>query len=150
MIISTLGKAQLAPDTVDKIFNDNGWRACSPNSGSTIDAPIKDRFFTSQGLVASADISGANFIEEVKKFTAEGGLIIASSDSYPCHCGNGSGSTFPAAHVIVIQKVNTDGTFSIRDPSNCDFNTGQEFTQFINVDPNSVAWKWAFAISKVL
>jgi len=150
MIISTLGKAQLTPDRVDTIFNDNGWRACSASSGSNIGDPIRSPFMTSQGLSASADITGANFVSEVTKATAEGALIIASSDTYPCHCGNESGATFPAAHIVVIQKVNADGTFAVRDPSNCDFNTGQEFTQFINVNPSSVAWKWAFAINKIL
>lgn len=150
MIISTLGKAQLTPDRVDTIFNDNGWRACSASSGSNIGDPIKSTFMTSQGLSASADIAGANFVDEVTKATAEGALIIASSEKYPCHCGHGDGSTFPAAHVVVIQKVNADGTFAIRDPSNCDFSNGQEFTQFINVNPNDVKWKWAFAINKTL
>lgn len=150
MIVSTLGAARLSPDRMDAIFRENGWRSCSTGSGSNIGGAIESMFLTSQGLTASPDITGANFISEVKKATIEGGLIIASSDLYPCHCGHSDGSTFPASHIIVIQKVNDDGTFAIRDPSNCDFSTGQEFTQFINVNPNTVAWKWAFAISKVL
>jgi hypothetical protein len=149
MIISTLGKSKLSPVDVDSVFHDSGWRACSVDSGSNIGDAINSQFLAAQGLVASPDISGGNFVSNVQKATSDGKtLVIASSDSYPCHCGHADGSTIPASHIIVIQKVNADGTFAIRDPSNCDFSNGQEFTQFINVDPNSIAWKWAFAIDQ--
>lgn len=164
MIISTLSTLK-TPDQVDKLFQSTTppGRTCS-DEGSTISPNvIQSKWFRDLGLQASDDIASllndSSQWNKVKEFFTSGHLILASSDTYPCPCGNPDSprsSWISASHIVAIQDIDpANGTVAVRDPSNCYYGdgnghkAGDEGVQNINVPIKNVSWKWAFPIKKV-
>jgi beta-lactamase class A len=99
------------------------------------------------GYEVGPDIgSGTLNAVEAKKFIDAGWLILASSDNFIGQKGK------PIGHIFVVQDVDpAAGTFILRDPENCSYSSGEEFTDKM-VQPITggkvPSWKYAYPIRK--
>lgn len=164
MVISTLSKPMTPPE-VDTEFQTVGARTCSETGSKIVPNVTESQWFKGLGLVAGENVGGllneksTASLLEIEKILDSGQLILASSNGYPCVCGNPDRTISErpgASHIVVIQSVDVDNrTFTIRDPSNCYYSdidghqAGEEGAQNIPVPIDAVNWIWAFPIQKV-
>ncbi len=170
MILSSFGKP-MTPEEVDKEFRENKWRqdwtkrtglTCGdfPSNINQERGMLQSGWLQREGFVVGPDLvinktnlhkqtyayQGDLDLEEAAKYISAGNLLLASSQSFPCiRCGPGG-----TGHIFVVEKVNErKGTVTIRDPNNCDYNTGIEYETNRERDAKSFLWYYAYPLKRV-
>lgn len=143
MIFSYFGDT-VTPDQMYKTYEANRMISCDLGSfPGAVNAWVAKQ----PGYEVGPDIgSGVLNATEAKKFIDAGWIILASSDNFIGQRGK------PIGHIFIVQDVDPAAqTFTLRDPENCSYSTGEEFTQNINqpiLGGKVPSWKYAYPIRK--
>lgn len=143
MIFSYFGDT-ITPDLMYKTYVENNMINCGVGS---IPGLVNSWVAKQPGYEVGPDIgAGVLNATEAKKYIDAGWIILASSDNFIGQKGN------PIGHIFVVQDVDpAAGTFVLRDPENCNYGTGEEFTKNI-IQPilggKVPSWKYAYPIRK--
>ncbi len=144
MIFSYFGDTKTPKDMYDEFVNE---KLINCAVGSSLPGMLQGKtWFTQRGYEVGPDIgAGGLNAKEAKKYIDEGWLLFGSTDAY-------KGTNI--SHIFVIQDVNpTAGTFTLRDPANCDYGPGTEraanIEQPIRGSSFVPSWKYAYPVRKI-
>ncbi len=142
MVLSTFGLtcngAQCTPPEVDKLFAQNGHRACSAGAGSSMSGgALSSQWLKGMGVVTGPGLTSGGSLdyELAKRFINEGNIIIGSTRNAPsCNCD----------HIFVLQDVDpANKTVVVRDPV-CGLSDQGAFEKQYNY--NNISWLYAYPL----
>lgn len=144
MIFSYYGDTKTPKDMYDEFVNGE---LINCVVGTSLQGMLQGKtWFKERGYEVGPDIgAGGLNATEAKKYIDEGWLLFGSTDAY-------KGTDI--SHIFVIQDINpTAGTFTIRDPANCDYGPGTEraanIEQPIRGGSFIPSWKYAYPVRKI-
>lgn len=149
MLLSSSGITMTPSDVLAEFQKHSGWYSCT--DGSTMEGAIlpsnwlKDLGFTVAPICSNC---GRNLNTTLmKEYADKGYLFIGSSRTWPC--ANCKGGLTTVNHIVMLEGVEpaTD-TVYVRDPNNCDYGTGQEFSTNRQKDAASIDWYYVYALKK--
>ncbi|MCL4439496.1 MAG: C39 family peptidase, partial [Firmicutes bacterium] len=160
MILSTFG-VEVNPLQVWDVFRQNNWISCDGSAMvAVLTTPAGRDWLGTYGFTVGPDLvtgtppNGILDAAAARQYIDQGYLIIASSQTFPLLSGN-------YGHIFVVQNVDpASQTYTLRDPANCSYSTGQEgppprsLTQSISMfSPSQLSggqgWAYAYPIKKV-
>ncbi len=121
MILSTLGPA-ITPNQMDQIFaqTDPPARVCGDNATAIVSFLNSDWFRSHGYIYQTVNGYGLLDINTARAYLAAGYWIISGSKAFPCPpngwCAHADGTI---DHMFVIDGINSDNTYHVRDPLNC-------------------------------